>query len=216
MLCCCQVGGWMAETPLTLLVLAVLIAIASGGEYEPSHLIQHIHRTPHLNNRLHRVNNDFGISYDSRWNNYTDSLVPFPVIVGVCGAILVLVPVAILISRYWCDCSRCLPMVVNEYLQTMMARSRSRNSNFTQIAIYRRIAILSFIACVFAVVVANQGVLMGEAARRSSVRHAKDSLGSLKQTFVDLTNQGHGLEATGEVIGRLPPPPPSSSGLTHR
>jgi hypothetical protein len=189
------------ELLFALLLLTDLTIVKGEGGYDPSHLVQKFHNTPHLNNHLHRINNDFGITAESRWNNYTDSLVPFPVIIGICGVLLVLIPVGLLISRYWCGCSRCLPTVVNDYLQTMMARSPSRNSNFTQIAFYRHIALVSFIICVFAVSIANQGVLLGEVSRRHSVHHAKDSLGSLKHTFVDLRNQGYGLETAGEVIG---------------
>lgn len=157
--------------------------------------------------------NEFAITAESRWNSYTDSLVPFPTMIGICGVILVLIPVGILVSRYWCHRSKCLPTVVQEYLQTMMTRSPSRNSTFTEVATYRQCALFSFIACLVLVMIVNQGVLLAESPRNQSVRSAKDSLSSMRRTFNDLTHQGYGLEDTGDVIGQFSSLPLVSSTL---
>jgi hypothetical protein len=190
-----------------LVLITASLTIVFGGKYEPSHIVKHFHRLPHLNQHLHSVNNEFAITSESRWNSYTDSLVPFPTIIGICGVLLVFIPVGVLVSRYWCNCAKCLPTVVHEYLQTMMTRSPSRNSTFTEVAMYRQCAMFSFIVCLIVVMIVNQGVFLGETPRNHSVQTAKDSLSSMKQTFNDLTHQGYGLEDAGKVIGQLSSPP---------
>jgi hypothetical protein len=192
----------MVQWFLCHFLTSAFLVMVSGGNYEPSHVVKQFHGFPHLNQHLHSVNNEFAITSESRWNSYTDSLVPFPVIIGICGVLLVLIPVGVLVSRYWCNCAKCMPKVVHEYLQTMMARSPSRNSAFIEVAMYRQCALFSFVACLIVVMIVNQGVFLGETPRNHSVQRAKDSLSSMKQTFNDLTHQGYGLQDTGAVIGQ--------------
>lgn len=169
--------------------------------YNPLQIIQNFHSLPHLNSKLKEVDNNFGITSESRWNSYTDSLIPFPFIIGILGITIIIIPIFILISRLWCKCSKCLPIEVNEYLQTMMIYSPSKNPNFDKVVKYRQYALTAFVACIFGLVIMNQGVFFGESTRRNAVREAEDSLASIKSTFRDLTSQGYELQLIGGVIG---------------
>lgn len=52
-------------------------------DYQASPLVLNVHELPHLNERLEIVDSSFHITFDSKWNSYTKSLIPLPAVIGI-------------------------------------------------------------------------------------------------------------------------------------
>lgn len=57
----------------------------STSSYRPSILIRSMHLLPHLSSDLESTSNTFAITQDSLWNDYTESLLTFPIIIAFLG-----------------------------------------------------------------------------------------------------------------------------------
>lgn len=77
--------------------------------YSPNEYVRSMHNLPHLDKNLNTVNSDFAITAKSTQNEYSTSLVIFPVIIGVIAMIVILGFVVGMMFRFCCNCCKCGP-----------------------------------------------------------------------------------------------------------
>ena len=152
------------------------------NSYSPSYIVRQVHEILHLDEALKPVDNDFNITYDSQWNDYSRSLLPVPIICGALGMFAVVILSIFLFSRICCKCCRCLPEFGHD------AKERSR---------YLGYGALFFLILV---ILTNQIVLFGNRYLNEGVSTSQDSVDFLHDLTQTLSNQGNSLLTDGDSL----------------
>ena len=75
--------------------------LSGAVHYDPSNRVRNMHKLPHFDSKMRRVDNEFNVSVTSDpWNHtYTQSLIPFPIIIYLLGIFFVVIFQCYLICR---------------------------------------------------------------------------------------------------------------------
>lgn len=181
------------------LVIALPVCVCQSilnNTYHTLYVVRQTHRLPHLDENLNTVSNDFGITSDSLWNDYTRSLLPLPIIVGVVLIISVVAFQAALLCRFCFKCCNCSPKNLrastNTYPSALNAARKIDRS--------RTCLIIFFFVFCFLVVVAQHGIFVGRLHISDAVHKFSDSIDALSVTASDLVDIGYDMDTSGESV----------------
>lgn len=162
--------------------------------YSASWIVRQTHSILHLNAHLAPVSNDFAITYDSYWNEYTRSLIPVPAMCMILGILAVVILQAVLCFRICCRGCRCMP--------TMEERNGEITAAAASKALGPRFSICVGLFVVFGIlaVVADQMIIVGSVSLTKGVQTGQDSLDYLKDMFVNLNDYGDDLIVDGNQL----------------
>jgi hypothetical protein len=152
-------------------------------DYTPSAIIRGMHRVPHLDHDLQKDDNNFAVTYEDRWNDYSWSVLPMPII---CGSIGLLVLAFVILYQCRTYCTRCCPR-----------RHITDDDGFPKKLWNYRAASL---VAIFVVLVVIQAIIFGNIYLTRGVHHTNNTLDYLQATFLSLNNSGADLYLQGKQL----------------
>jgi hypothetical protein len=155
------------------------MTVIHNDTYTLLELVKQVHSIPHLNSALQKESNEFDVSTDSAWNDYTRSLLPMPII---CMSVALLM---LFIFQIASCCTCC-------------GKNNNNLPKKPEIGLRKwRIALIVIlvIALVF-----DQGIIYGNHFLSSGISKADDSLNYLQDTFTSLDDYGNVLLKDGNKI----------------
>eukprot|EP01038_Epipyxis_sp_PR26KG_P005767 gene5767-7963_t len=169
--------------------------------YTPISIVRNTHKIVHLDDNLCQVSNNFGITYNSQFNSYTESLLPIPLLCFVIGMISVL----LWQMSFCCPCyyhsnrhTLTEPMLLGDIPSTSEKKTRSSLSLPMNIKISHLYLAFYFFALI--VIVSDQFLFMGNNFLTSGANNANDGLNYVGTTFDTLTYNGNKLLNEGNSI----------------
>jgi len=156
----------------------------SNTSYSPSDIVKRMHEVLHLDSGLSEVSNQFDITTDSTWNNYTKSLLPIPII---CMAIGLLAVIIFQISSCCYCCCKKKPLAP-EY----------RDPNAPNVPL--RNCWIAFAVFFIIVLVYDQSMIFGNEYLSDGVSTVNGGLDYLEVTFNNLTSYGDQLDGQGDRL----------------
>jgi hypothetical protein len=151
--------------------------------YTPSAIIRKMHGVAHLNSDMQREDNTFAVTYEDRWNDYTMSLLPVPII---CGSIALLVLLFVILYQCRTYCTRCCPR----------KHITEDDSYYETLWSYR----VAFLVAIFLVLFFVQAIIFGNIYLTRGVHSTNDTLDYLQATFLSLNNSGAALHRDGDQL----------------
>jgi hypothetical protein len=136
----------------------------AGDNYRPRQAVRRMHNMPHLDSNLKTVDNTFSISASSANNEYTKSLVIFPVILGAIGLTVLVGFVIGLLFRCCCRC--CFSPQTKE----------APNNN-------KRNLTIVFISCMIVILSFDLTILKGNQSLNTGVNRAIDAVDFVGDIF---------------------------------
>ena len=141
-----------------------------------------------------------GITYDSQWNSYTESVIPFSVFVGSLFLLSVLLFQCALCFRVCFNCCVCGPRPTNIYNkddENKMQRVAIVEKNIVS----RQRIFIAFVLFFVLVLIVNNGLAIGMSWVYKGVdTTARDALDYIQDTFVVLVDTGNDLELSGNNL----------------
>lgn len=164
-----------------------------SNDYSPSYIVRQSHNILHLDSSLGEVSNDFAITYDSQWNDYSRSLLPVPIICGALGVIAIVILQLSICFRMCCKSCRCLPRI---------RTSRAGGTELFDRDTLPRYRVLCFVFLAFAVIIilTNQMLLFGNRYLTEGVDTSHNGINFLQDLTTTLTNEGNDLLTYGDVL----------------
>jgi len=158
--------------------------MAYNGTYIPTDEVQGFHQLPHLNAQLQRRSGDFGITADSQWNSYSQSLYPLPIIcVGIALTAVVLFQLGFSLYYFWRHKSP-VPYVHDRRVPTDPLRNCR----------------IAFVLMLVTIMVFNQFIPVGNSYLTSGVSNSNNRLDYLDNTFTLLNTDGSTLNIDGTQL----------------
>lgn len=154
----------------------------------PDIAIQNLHNTPHLSYNFVLQDNEFGITSESVWNSYSQSIFTLPVIIGVIGFLCVLS-----FQIFWCCTS-------SVSWPDRVSRSETYAWMKESISSRKKITILFYVS--LALVIVSMSTYYSAVIRiNDGFSTYYDALNFLDDTFTTLDHEGDNLEQQGVYIG---------------
>jgi hypothetical protein len=146
------------------------IGLVSAGEnYKPRQAVRRMHNMPHLDSNLKTVDNTFSISASSAYNEYTKSLVVFPVILGALGLIVLIGYLFGLLFRFCCTCCWSPPT--------------KKSSNSETLNYSKRNLTIAFMSCIIVILSFDLTILKGNQSLNTGVNRAIDAVDFVGDIF---------------------------------
>lgn len=156
----------------------------SNTSYTPSDIVKRMHEVLHLDSSLSEVSNQFDITTDSTWNDYTKSLLPIPIICMAIGLLAVLI--FQISSCCYCCCKK--KPLAPEYRDPNAPNTPLRN------------CWIAFAVFFVVVLVYDQSMIFGNEYLTDGVSTVNGGLDYLETTFTDLDNYGDQLNGQGDRL----------------
>ena len=155
-----------------------------NSTYIPSDDVQGFHELPHLNAQLQRQSSDFGITADSQWNSYTQSLHPLPIIcVSIALAAVVMFQLCFSLYYFWRHKPE-VPYVHDRRVPTDPLRNCR----------------IAFVLMLVTIAVFAQFIPVGNSYLTSGVSNSNNRLDYLDHTFTSLNTGGSTLNVEGNQL----------------
>jgi hypothetical protein len=165
--------------------------------YEPSQYVRSMHASPHINiidNRLVIVDNQFAIENGAYWNQYSKSLLPFPVIIA-CLETLVLIIVVVGICTNWFHSARNAktaptPVSTSEE-EEVLIREKKSTSNYV---------LMATVFFALWALVTIQTLVFADRSMHDATHNLDDNLDYMYDVFSHVRADGEQLVALGTYM----------------
>jgi hypothetical protein len=146
------------------------------------------------------------MTFGDRWNDYTDSLFPFPTILGclITSLFIIILAICVYKSGQCPNLPLCFILKRKSAKREAQAKQKETSKQIPgrkEVARDGKVAMIIVITSILLVLISDQSVFIGEREYSQAVYDAKKSLRSMKDTFFDLTSRGDDLDRTGVNIG---------------
>jgi hypothetical protein len=169
----------------------------TNSSYEEIPVARMMHEVVHINPfTWSSVSNDFGLTYETYWNDYSKSLVTIPVICMGIGIVAVLSLECFICWRPCC-CKRLLLISPPSTGNQTTHRNPSAKQRFAHRirSLYRSFYILFILA-----IATNQVLIFGSYELTKGVHTAQDGVNYVKDLFNDLDDYGNELISDGVIL----------------
>lgn len=151
------------------------------NSYSLSWIVRQSHHLLHLGPDLKKASNQFDLSYGNYWNDYSRSLLPFPILCGVLGLVAVVAFQFFLLRR-------------SDRSKALNSLAMTEHKAVTSVFSYIGGAFLFFVSLTMVV---SQGLVFGGISLSNAVDTGRHGLDYVRGVFDDLSQDGHDMKGYG-------------------
>ena len=167
----------------------------SQQTYNPLPIVTSSHDILHLDYQLKPTENDFGVTYNSRWNSYTQSLLPIPMLLATLGLLALIILNISLLTRAICGYCKCAPgerYYKNGHIDDNVWVNKDLFSMNRLIKV--------FYVSAFLAIILDQALFIGNQYITQGVNEGIDNLNSLSSTFTNLDTNANTMDTSSSTL----------------
>lgn len=157
-------------------------------------IVKSIHKLPHLDSNLKEISNNFNIERNQLHNDYTESVIVFPILLTCLLFISFSLFELSLCCRVCFSCCRCLDTIpIRDSINSMaLWTEKVTKSRISLVRGFWCFAFLSLLAC--------QGIIFSGIFLINGSNRGIDSANNLYDIAIDLEDSGENLDTSGNLV----------------